>query len=92
MTSRSPAFEASAVPARSTKWFLFIVFYEQRLKAKGEFCEPCKLLINTLDGLLEDNATRDDIEKALEKVCDQAPSELQQTVSCYSITKTRNNF
>ena len=45
-------------------------------------CETCEEIINFIYSKLEDDATANEIEKALETVCDYLPSnDLKSTVS-----------
>uniref|UniRef100_A0A8C6V583 Prosaposin n=1 Tax=Neogobius melanostomus TaxID=47308 RepID=A0A8C6V583_9GOBI len=49
---------------------------EARFKAGG-FCEVCKLAVNYVDGILEQNATEAQIEEAVKKVCNFLPKAYQ---------------
>ncbi|XP_061420818.1 LOW QUALITY PROTEIN: prosaposin-like [Lethenteron reissneri] len=46
--------------------------------AGGTFCEACKLLVSYLDSMLGQNATKEQIEQALETVCSFLPDAFQQ--------------
>jgi len=45
----------------------------------GELCQVCKLVIEDLDQVLAENATKQDVENALEKVCMGLPSQFSDT-------------
>ena len=49
----------------------------------GELCQVCKLVIEDIDQVLAENATAQDIENALEKVCSglDLPASIVETVS-----------
>ncbi|XP_075921697.1 prosaposin isoform X3 [Petromyzon marinus] len=44
----------------------------------GTFCEACKMLVSYLDSILGQNATKEQIEQALETVCSFLPDAFQQ--------------
>ncbi|XP_028278906.1 prosaposin isoform X2 [Parambassis ranga] len=46
---------------------------QPRFKAGG-YCEVCKMAVNYIDGILEQNATEAQIEEAVRKVCSFLPS------------------
>ncbi|XP_025114788.1 uncharacterized protein LOC112576500 isoform X2 [Pomacea canaliculata] len=54
----------------------------------GPICELCKVVLTTLDSLVEKNSTVDDIQKGLDKVCSLFPgtiaSQCRQLVAQYS--------
>ena len=67
-------------------WFLFEFFPaaldQTRFKAGG-YCEVCKMAINYIDGILEKNATEEQIKEAVRKVCSFLPDSFQTEVrSC----------
>jgi saposin len=45
----------------------------------GELCQVCKLVIEDLDQVLAANATKEDIENALDKICTGLPSMVGET-------------
>ena len=62
-------------------YLVITCFFLQQLTSNGEVCNLCKDVIVLLDNMLESNATRKEVEQALESVCDQAPASLKETVS-----------
>ncbi|KAJ0066714.1 hypothetical protein NL108_002344, partial [Boleophthalmus pectinirostris] len=49
---------------------------QTRFKAGG-YCDVCKLAVNYIDGILEQNATEAQIEEAVKKACNFLPASLQ---------------
>ncbi|XP_071337336.1 prosaposin isoform X2 [Trachinotus anak] len=49
---------------------------QARFKAGG-YCDVCKMAVNYIDGILEKNATEQQIEEAVRKVCSFLPDSLQ---------------
>ncbi|CAL9688064.1 unnamed protein product [Knipowitschia caucasica] len=52
------------------------VLDETRFKVGG-YCDVCKLAVNYIDGILEQNATEAQIEEAVKKACNFLPDSLQ---------------
>jgi len=55
--------------------------FSKTLSANGELCDLCKMVITFLDQELGANATRRDVERALDTLCDKLPAEFKQSVS-----------
>lgn len=46
----------------------------------GGFCDVCKMAVRYIDGILEKNATEEQIEEAVKKVCNFLPEEYKTQV------------
>ncbi|XP_041866997.1 prosaposin isoform X2 [Melanotaenia boesemani] len=59
---------------------------QSRFKAGG-FCEVCKMAVNYMDGILEQNATEEEIKEVVKKVCSFLPdaykTECDQLIAQY---------
>uniref|UniRef100_A0A3Q2NYE7 Prosaposin n=1 Tax=Fundulus heteroclitus TaxID=8078 RepID=A0A3Q2NYE7_FUNHE len=65
----------------------FIVALDQSRFKVGGYCEVCKMAVSYIDGILEKNATKEEIEEAVKKVCSFLPdtyrTECDQLVDQY---------
>ncbi|KAM3606641.1 uncharacterized protein V6R79_020329 [Siganus canaliculatus] len=55
----------------------FVPALDQTRFKVGGYCDVCKLAVNYMDQLLEKNATKEQIEEAVRKVCSFLPDSLQ---------------
>lgn len=46
----------------------------------GSYCEVCKMAVTYVDKLLEKNATEEEIEEAVRKVCSFLPDSMKEQV------------
>lgn len=66
-------------------FFWFLVALDQMRFKVGGYCEVCKEAVSYIDKILEKNATEQDIEEAVRKVCSFLPESMQSEVrSCAS--------
>lgn len=47
----------------------------------GGYCEVCKMAMSYIDGILQKNATEQEIEEAVKKVCSFLPDSYKTEVS-----------
>ncbi|XP_062256467.1 prosaposin [Platichthys flesus] len=55
----------------------YVPALDQTLFKAGGYCEVCKMAINYIDGILEKNATEEQIKEAVRKVCSFLPDSFQ---------------
>ncbi|XP_058507775.1 prosaposin [Solea solea] len=55
----------------------FVPPLDESLYKTGGYCEVCKMAVNYIDGILEKNATEEQIEEAVRKVCRFLPESFQ---------------
>ncbi|XP_033835794.1 prosaposin [Periophthalmus magnuspinnatus] len=55
----------------------YIAAIDQTRFKVGGYCDVCKLAVNYIDGILEQNATEAQIEEAVKKVCNFLPDSFQ---------------
>jgi len=60
---------------------------DMTLYKTGGYCDVCKMAVNYIDGILEKNATEEQIEEAVRKVCSFLPDSFQtEVISCSSLS------
>ncbi|XP_056291342.1 prosaposin-like [Pseudoliparis swirei] len=55
----------------------FVPALDMTLYKTGGYCDVCKMAVNYIDGILEKNATEEQIEEAVRKVCSFLPDSFQ---------------
>jgi saposin len=54
-----------------------------KIRSNGELCGVCETVVQYVDSLLQENATREEIKQTLEKVCNFLPSEVQSECNIF---------
>ena len=77
-------FSGSVIIVQFALFSKFSAFIEASKPKKnvedGELCIVCETLVQYLDSMLSQNATQQEIEEALEKVCNFLPDQFKQEV------------
>lgn len=73
--------DLAMLKAHSADFFLFrLVALDKRNFETGTYCEVCKMAVSYMDKLLEANATEEQIEEAVRKVCSFLPDSMREQV------------
>lgn len=66
-------------------FLFFLAALDQTRFKVGGYCDVCKMAVSYIDGILEKNATEEEIEEAVRKVCSFLPESVRSEVrSCAS--------